>query len=208
MKRLAILGASGHGKVVADCAERCGWQSVVFFDDAWPQIQHSGHWPVQGDGKVLTRELASFDGVLVAIGDNRTRQDKLRQLHQAGATLVTLIHPAASVSPFASLGVGSVVLAGVVVNVDARIGEGAILNSNASVDHDCVLGDAVHISPGAHLAGSVQVGDRGWVGIGAAVRQLVQIGHDAVVGAGAVVVKDVDAGVTVVGNPASMLDKH
>lgn len=207
MKSLAILGASGHGKVVADCAVRCGWQGVVFFDDAWPEVQQNGHWPVQGDTDTLLRELASFDGVFVAIGGNQTRQQKLRQLRQSGAVLVTLIHPAACVSPFASLGAGTVVLAGAVVNVDARIGEGAIINSSASVDHDCVLGDAVHISPGAHLAGAVQVGDRSWVGIGATVRQLVQIGHDAVVGAGAVVVKAVDAGVTVVGNPAARLDK-
>lgn len=207
MKKLAILGASGHGKVVAECAGLCGWREVVFFDDAWPQLQHNGHWPVQGDTDGLLGDLACFDGVLVAIGSNLIRQQKLQQLRESGAALVTLIHPAASVSAFASLAVGTVVFAGAVINVDARIGEGVIINTSASIDHDCVLGDAVHISPGAHLAGAVHVGDRSWVGIGASVRQLVQIGDDVVVGAGAVVVKDVVAGMTVAGNPATALEK-
>ncbi|MDV7213611.1 acetyltransferase, partial [Azotobacter beijerinckii] len=159
MKRLAILGASGHGKVVADAAERCGWRSLVFFDDAWPKRQHNGPWVVIGNGAMLFDALSGFDGVLVAIGDNRIRQDKLRRLRDAGAPLVTLIHPAATISPHARLGAGSVVFAGAVLNVDAQTGAGAILNTGCSVDHDCQLGEAVHVSPGAHLAGGVQVGD-------------------------------------------------
>jgi len=207
MKSLAILGASGHGKVVADCAELCGWQSVVFFDDAWQSREVNGHWPVRGDTQALLANLSQFDGVLVAIGNNRIRQDKLHQLLDAGAKVVSVVHPQAIVSRYALIGVGSVVFAGAVINVDASIGAGTIINTGASVDHDCVLGSAVHVSPGACLAGGVSVGDRGWVGIGASMRQLVCIGSDVVVGAGAVVVKDVPAGVTVVGNPARVMER-
>lgn len=202
MRKLAILGASGHGKVVADCAGLCGWQEVLFFDDAWPQLQQNGHWSVIGGTDDLMHALAQYDGVLVAIGNNRIRQQKLTLLRDAGAALITLIHPAATVSAFASLGQGTVVFAGAVINVDARIGEGAIINTCASVDHDCVLGDAVHVSPGAHLAGAVSIGDRSWIGVGAVIRQLISVGDDVTVGAGAVVVKNVEAGRTVVGVPA------
>lgn len=202
MKRLAILGASGHGKVVADTAECCGWQVIEFFDDAWPGRQSNGVWPVLGDTAALLASLERFDGVLVAIGNNRIRQAKLLELQAAGAHIVRLIHPAATLSRYACLGAGSVVFAGAVVNADTRIGLGAILNTGCSVDHDCVLGNAVHVSPGARLAGGVQVGDLTWVGIGASVRQLVRIGTGVMVGGGAAVVADVTDGLTVAGVPA------
>lgn len=205
MIRLAILGASGHGKVVADTAECCGWQAVEFFDDAWPEFQCNGAWPVAGDTAQLLARLAQFDGVLVAIGNNRIRQAKLLELQAAGACPTILIHPSATVSRHARLGAGSVVFAGAVVNADAQIGQGAILNTGCSVDHDCLLGDAVHVSPGARLAGGVQVGDLSWIGIGASVRQLVRIGSRVMVGVGAAVVADVADDLTVAGVPARAL---
>src|SRR5690606_30544090 len=97
MTKLAILGASGHGKVVADCAESCGWTQIVFFDDAWPDLSINGHWPVKGNSQVLLNTYSDFDGVVVAIGNNRIRCEKSLQLKEAGAILVTLIHPSAQV---------------------------------------------------------------------------------------------------------------
>lgn len=202
MNKLAILGASGHGKVVADCAESCGWQGIVFFDDAWPGRKENGHWSVLGNTQTLLDSLGEYSGVVVAIGNNNIRQEKISLFRKAGTALVNIVHPSAQVSRYAVLGDGVVVFAGAVVNVDAQIGSGAIINTGASVDHDCILGSAVHISPGAQLAGGVVIGDRSWVGIGASVRQLVSIGCDVVVGAGAVVVGDISDCCTVVGVPA------
>lgn len=205
MKNLAILGAKGHGKVVADCAVECGWQSITFFDDFWPETRANGPWAVTGNTQSLLASLLDFDGVIVAIGDSAARYEKLSLLRKSGAPLVSLIHPRATVSRYASVGVASVMFAGAVVNVDARIGDGVIVNTAASVDHDCILGDCTHISPGANLAGSVIVGDRTWVGIGTSVRQGVSIGADVIVGSGAAVVSNIGAGLTVVGVPARPL---
>lgn len=205
MKRLAVLGASGHGKVVADTAECCGWQSVEFFDDAWPKLQANGAWTVAGDTTSLLTQLDQFEGVIVAIGNNRIRLAKLMELQTMGAFLATLLHPAATVSRYARIGTGSVVFAGAVVNADVRVGMGSILNTGCSIDHDCVLGDIVHICPGAHLAGGVRVGNQSWIGIGACVRQLICIGERVVVGAGAAVVADVPDDVTLCGVPAKIV---
>lgn len=205
MRRLAILGASGHGKVVADTAECCGWQSIDFFDDAWPRLERNGVWPVDGNTTRLVERLADFDGVVVAIGNNSIRHAKLLELGAAGATIATLVHPSASVSRYATIGDGSVIFAGAVVNADASIGLGAILNTCCSIDHDCVLGEAVHISPGARLAGGVRVGTHSWVGIGASVRQLICIGMRAMVGAGSAVVSNVPDDMTVAGVPAKRM---
>ena len=205
MKQLALLGASGHGKVVADAAFAAGWQNVFFFDDAWPGVSMNGHWPVCGTTATLLKRLQEFDGVLVTIGSCAVRWQKQQALQSAGARMVTVVHPHAWVSPFARLGLGTVVMAGAIVNVDAVVGEANIINTGATVDHDCILGHAVHISPGVHLSGNVSVGACSWVGVGAVVRQGGRIGGGAVVGAGAVVVAPVVDGLTVVGNPARVL---
>lgn len=202
MKRLAILGASGHGKVVADAAELSGWSEIVFFDDAWPDVKSNSVWPVLGNTADLLESVSEFSGVAVAIGNNAIRLEKLNLLRNQGVVLPAIIHPNSVVSRYAKIGDGSVVCAGVIVNADAQVGAGAILNTGCSIDHDCVLAEAVHISPGARLAGGTKVDACAWVGIGAVVRQLITIGADSVVGAGAAVVKDVPEGATVVGVPA------
>lgn len=202
MRRLALLGASGHGKVVADAALASGWDSVEFFDDAWPQRERNGPWSVVGDSAALVERAARYEGVLVSIGDCAVRREKQLQLQAAGAQLATVVHPAAIVSRHAILGPGTVVMAGAVVNIDAEVGAGGIINTGATVDHDCRLAEAVHICPGAHLSGNVRVGVCSWVGVGAAVKQGIVIGDNVVVGAGAVVVASIADGQTVVGNPA------
>lgn len=206
--RLALFGASGHGKVVADTALEAGWLSVVFFDDAWPQREQNGHWPVVGDMAALLRQQHEFDAVLVAIGNCQVRWQKQQSVREAGIRLATIVHPRAAVSRFARLGEGTVIMAGAVVNADASIGDACIVNTGATVDHDCVLEHGVHISPGAHLSGGVSVGAQGWIGVGAAVRQGIAIGAGVMVGAGAVVVKPLPDGVTVVGNPARVHDNR
>jgi len=202
VKRLAVLGASGHGKVVADAAEASGWQRVEFFDDAWPTLQANGPWKVWGGTETLLEHLNEYDGVVLGIGNNAIRADKQKRLLSAGASVVSIVHPAAAVSTHACIQPGTVVLANAVVNACADVGRGCIINTGSVVEHDCVLGDYSHISPNAVLAGGVTVGYQAWVGACASVRQLLQVGGAAVVGMGAVVTKDVSAGSVVIGNPA------
>lgn len=206
MTRLAIFGASGHGKVVADIAETLGWNNITFFDDVWPEVKSNGHWLVSGNYDMLLASLNSFDGVFVAIGNNNSRTTKLNLLFDQGACVISLVHPSAVISQYASIGLGTVVMAGAVVNAYASLGQGCIINTGATVDHDCVVAPYVHLSPGVHLAGCVSVGERSWVGLGSCVRQQIRIGSGVIIGAGAVVVSHIDNNVTVVGNPAKILN--
>lgn len=199
---LAILGASGHGKVVADVALESNWSEVVFFDDEWPTKTTCGEWRVVGDSAALMAAFGSYQGVVVAIGNCFARATKHSVLRDLRVPLTSIVHSRAYVSPRAELGVGSVLMAQAAVNIGARIGEACIVNTGATVDHDCELGFAVHIAPGAHLSGNVTVGDRAWIGVGACVRQGTRIGADATVGAGAVVIADVPEAVVVYGVPA------
>lgn len=206
MKHLAVFGASGHGKVVAEIAEMTGWQ-VSFFDDAYPNIRQVEHWPVLGNTIDFESRKEEFNGAFVAIGNNAVRLVKLNGLMGMGVELPTLIHPNACVSQYAHIGYSCVVMAMAVINPFVKIGFGGIINTASTLDHDCVLGDCVHVSPGANLAGGVTVGSCSWVGIGASVKQYLNIGSNVLVGAGAAVVSDVADNVTVVGVPAKSITR-
>ncbi len=203
MGALLIVGAGGHGKVVADAALSTGrWDEVVFLDDAWPGKKENGRWGISGKVENLSEWQIRCKDAVVAVGDNRLRLIFQHRLVDAGFEIVSVIHPSAQISPFTQIGAGSVVFANAVVNVGTVIGEGAIINTAATIDHDCRLGMGVHVSPGAHLAGGVLVGEFSWIGIGGVVRDLISIGSDVIVGAGAVVVADIPDGMTVMGVPA------
>jgi sugar O-acyltransferase (sialic acid O-acetyltransferase NeuD family) len=205
MRKLAILGASGHGRVVADTALQSGWNQVVFFDDAFPNITVNSDWVVAGNTKDLIHAFGDFAGVAVAIGNNRIRLNKVQQLLDAGLTLPILIHPQTYIARNVEIEVGTVIFAGAIVQPGCVIGLGSIVNTGAMVDHDCSLAAGVHVCPGVHLAGGVRVGECSWIGIGSVAKQYLTIGDDVTVGAGAVCISDIPNRVTVVGNPARIL---
>ena len=196
MKRLIIIGASGHGKVVADCAVKNGYGDIVFLDDD-ERLEKCGSYPVVG----RSSEVDKLTGdILVAIGNPGIRQKLQAQINKE--RLAVLIHPKAVVADDVKIGKGSVVMAGAIINPGAVIGEGCIINTACSVDHDCKLGNFVHVAVGAHLAGSVTVGERTWVGAGATISNNISICGECMIGAGAVVVKDIAENGTYVGVPA------
>ena len=196
MRKLAIIGASGHGKVVADIARKNGYKEIVFLDDD-DNIHECGGYPVIGK----SFEAGTIDAdVIVGIGNADIR--KRIQESIPHEKLVILIHSDAVVAEDVVVGEGTVVMAGAVINPGTHIGKGCIINTCSSVDHDCEVGDYVHIAVGSHLCGTVTVGDGTWIGAGATVSNNVFICPDCMIGAGAVVVNDIQESGTYVGVPA------
>lgn len=205
IKKLAIVGASGHGKVIADIAEQFGF-IVYFYDDAYPNKTYIEHWPIHGTSADLIaskKNNNSFNhDVVVAIGNNDIRLQKIKLLQKNSFNLVTLIHPTAIVSQYADVAPGTVVFAGAVINAFAKVGVGCIINTAAVVEHDCIISNFTHICPNVALAGGVSVGNKSWIGIGSQVRQLITIGDNCFIGAGSTVVKNIPDNITVFGSPA------
>lgn len=201
MNRLVIIGAGGHGKVVADIAHLNGYEDIVFLDDN-PGLSEVDGYRVVGPVSSFGRH-GSCDFV-VAVGDAGVRSRIQTRLEDAGECVVTLVHPSAVVAGDAEIGAGSVVMAGAVINPSASLGRGCIINTGATVDHDCAVGDFAHVSVGAHLAGAVSVGDGTWVGIGAVVSNNISICPGCVIGAGAAVVRNINVPGTYVGVPAKL----
>lgn len=194
MKRLLIIGAGGHGRVAADIAKRIGYQEIAFLDDE----------PREGVIASTSQFIQFIDDsdFFVAIGNSSTRESIQRNLMNANASVVTLIHPSAIIADGVKIGQGCLVSAGAIICVDAVIGDGTIVNTSASVDHDCVIENFVHIAVGAHVCGTVNIGSRTWVGAGATVNNNVNIVGDCMIGVGAVVVSSITESGTYTGVPA------
>lgn len=194
LKKLVIIGASGHGKVVADIALKNGYEEIVFLDDDESLKECAGFLVV---GK--TSEAVNVDGdKIVAMGNAKIRESMQENLDN----VVSLIHPDAVISRRVEIGKGSVVMAGAIINSDVVIGEGCIINTCASVDHDCNIGEFSHISVGAHVAGTVKIGKSTWIGAGATVSNNITIVSDCTIGAGTLVIKDIKKAGVYIGVPA------
>ena len=207
-KTLIIIGAGGHGKVAADCAsETKQFETIQFLDGKFPELQQVESWKVVGHQD----NFASFDSenawFFVAIGNNAIRHQKQQMLLKGGQKIATLIHPNACIAKDVNIGNGSLILAGVVVNIAADIGAGCIINTGATVDHDCQLGQFSHVAPGVNLAGAVTLGCEVFIGIGSAVIPCLSIGDKSIVGAGSVVLADLPEHVTAVGSPAKVIKR-
>ena len=196
MNRLIIVGASGHGKVVADIAILNGYKEIVFLDNN-PDISECAGFRVIGPDSMA----AELDGDLfIAVGDSKVRKHLMDV--NSNRYFPLLVHPDAVIAKGTAIGDGTVIMAGTVVNPGVKIGRGCIINTCSSVDHDCVIGDFVHIAVGSHLSGTVKVGNETWIGAGATVSNNVNICGRCIIGAGAVVIKDIEEEGTYIGVPA------
>ena len=193
---MIVYGASGHGKVIIEILESMGESAITVWDDA-------DKAPICGY-EVRKPEARAADKMIIAIGVNETRKLVAERVADM-VHFAVAIHAFSHISKRATIAVGTAVMAGVTVNVDAQVGRHCILNTSSSIDHDCVLGDYVHISPNATLCGDVQVGEGTHVGAGATVIQGIRIGKWCTIGAGAVVISDIPDYATAVGNPAKVI---
>lgn len=207
-RRLIIVGAGDHGRVLADIARNTGWERIGFVEPGGVRAgaARDGAGPdIEGDLDHPEAWLAGVDGFAVGLGDNRRRAEAWERCLALGIRPATLRHPSATLLGGAVLEEGAQVCAVAVIGVDAIVAGNAIVNTGASVDHDGRVGKHAQIGPGSHLAGRVVVGEGAFIGTGTAVIPGRTIGRWATVGAGAAVVDDVADGARVGGVPARPL---
>lgn len=201
-----VIGAGGHGRVVADALRAAG-RNVLGFLDPKPGRQGTlvDGFPVLGDDDQLqnyrTDSIRLANGIGSVEGTDARRRIYER-LTAAGFQFETVQHPTAIIARTVELSAGAQVMAGVVLQPGVVVGEDSIINTGALVDHDCIIGAHCHIAPGAVLSGSVKVGEGSHIGTAASVIQDIRIGPHAMIAAGAVVIDDVRAGALVSGIPA------
>lgn len=198
-KKVIIIGAGGHGRVIADIVKLSGDTVLGFLDDRpaeeFPNLCIMG----KISNALAFKDTAFF---IVGIGDNHIRKNVMESLD---LPWYTAIHPSAVIASDVSIGIGTAIMANVVVNTGSSIGNGVILNTVATIDHDSTIGNYVHISPGAHLGGTVTIGERTWIGMGATVINNVNICGKIIVGAGAVVIRHIKNNGVYTGIPAKLM---
>ena len=197
MNKLFIIGAGGHGKVIADIAVKCGYRNIAFVDDN--ATGECMGFPIVGNCTTTLKCSDSTAEFILGIGNNAIRRMFAEKLH---LNWTTLIHPCARIGIHVQIGAGTVIMANAVINPGTAIGQHCIINSAAIVEHDNVLEDYVHISPNSTLGGTVHVGESTHIGIGATVKKNVSICSACIIGAGAVVVQDLMESGTYIGIPS------
>ena len=206
MSAILVVGAGGHGKVVADILARQGKTVAGFLDDD-DSIRGQMRLDLPVLGAIVDYQSYDDHILVPGIGSNSARKTVAERIGLTADQWISAIHPAATIAPSVSLGRGVVIAAGAIINPDAVIGDFAIINTGATVDHDCQIDAFCHIAPGVNLAGGVRVGQGTLIGIGASVTPYRNIGQWVVVGAGAAVTMDIPDHVTAVGVPASWKSK-
>lgn len=195
-----LIGASGHAKVIIDILKTQHINILGLFDDN-PDLKSLLEYPVLGK---LSLDLLKDDVLIISIGNNKTRKKVVGSLPE-NTKYGRAISPLASVSEYAKVDAGTVIMQGAVIQSSTIIGKHCIINTQASVDHDCLIEDFVHISPHGCLCGGVAVGEGSQIGAGAVVIPGVSIGAWSIIGAGSVVLRDIPDGVVVAGNPAKII---
>ena len=185
MNRLLIVGAGGHGRSVAEMVLLAGQHELAgFVDDTFPGLTQVWGLPVLGTTAILADYRIHANSAIVALGNNRLREELHERLRAAGFRLITAIHPTAIVSPKAVIGPGSTIMAGAIVGTEARLGEGVIVNSGAVVDHHCQVEDFGHLGVNACMAGGAVLGRGAWMQAGAALGYGVKIASRTVLAPG------------------------
>ena len=196
-RNLVVIGAGGHGKVVADNALRNGYVNIYFLDDN--AVGSCMGFSIVGKCSEIEKMNDGNTDFVIGIGNNAIRKVIAERYDVKWATL---IHPSAQIAANTSIGEGSVIMAGAVVNACATVGKHCIVNTGAIVEHDNVLENYVHISPSATLGGAVHIGEQTHVGIGSTVINNINVCDSCIIGAGATVIRDINDKGTYVGVPA------
>ena len=199
MKRQPILliGAGGHCRSCMDVIEQEGRWDIAGLVGQKDEIGASvlGYKVIASDAELA--DLAKdYPYALITVGNIHTPNLRAQLFHDArnlGFTLPVVVSPQAYVSRHASIGDGTMVFHGAVVNAGARIGMNCIVNSRSLVEHDVAVGDHCHISTGAILNGDVRVGSWSFVGSASVVKQGLILGEHSFLGMGIALKRDLDA---------------
>ena len=195
-KKIVVIGASGHAKVIIDIIEREDKYEVLGLIDSYKEKGGKTFgYAILGTEKILPQLIEEEDlfGGFLAIGDNYIRKElffKIKKI-QPNFRYINAIHPHAVIGAKVKIGKGVVIMPGVIVNTQSKIDDFCILNTKSTLDHECRMREFSSLGPGTNVGGNVSIGECTAISLGAKVIENITIGKHAVIGAGALVIRNV-----------------
>ena len=188
---LLLFGCGGHARACIDVIESEGRFRIAGLVGHVHEVGKSilGYQVLDSD-EDLDRLGRFAEHALVAVGQIKSpkvRMGLFNRLIGGGWNLPAIVSPFARLSSHATIGDGTVVMHGAIVNAGAYVGRNCIVNSKALIEHDCNVGDHCHIATGAILNGAVELGAGSFIGSGVVVRQLTEFPKNTFVEMGEIV---------------------
>ncbi|MFB9057599.1 acetyltransferase [Mariniflexile ostreae] len=209
-KNIIIIGASGHAKVIIDIIEQLEDYTIVGLIDSFkPKGSFIFQYEILGNEKDIPALSQTYDfyAGIIAIGDNWTRKNIYKKIIKIVPEFefISAIHPKSIIGKGVKIGKGTVIMAGAIVNSDAKIEDFCIINTGALLEHDCNLGKFASLAPNATVGGNVKIGAFSAICLSANVIQDISIGIHSIIGAGALVNRKVGDYKMVYGIPGKVI---
>ena len=202
-KNLILIGGGGHCKSVIDVAELAGYNILGILDMPEDVGKSVLDYKVIGTDDDIP-QYADNTEFIITVGFIKNPAIRVRifnKVKEAGGKLATLVASTAHVSPYATLGEGTVVMHQAVVNAGAQVGANCIINTFCNIEHDALIGNQCHISTGTMVNGDCKVGERVFIGSQSVLANGITVGNDIIIGAGSVVCKSLSEKGVYAGNP-------
>ena len=201
MKDISLYGAGGHCYATVELIKSLKeYNPSIIYDDN-PKKTEILNIPIHTSKKGLINEF-----FVVSIGNNKNRKNIANQLNEM--EFPNFIHNSVVFYPSSTIGKGTLILPGSVIDADVNIGDFCIINNNATISHNVRVNDFVHIAINVAIAGGVEIGEGTLIGAGAIILPEIKIGKWVTIGAGAIVTKDIPDNCTAVGAPAKPIKFH
>ena len=185
---LILIGAGGHARACIDVIEHLDTFEIAGLVDKDGKLtqQCMGYYTIGKDSD-LPNLAKKYPYALITvgqIGSSIIRQGLYEKTLSLNFTLPTIISSTAYISRHATVGSGTIVMHGAIVNAGAKVGNNCIINSNALIEHDVTVADHCHISTGAIVNGATNIGPGSFVGSGSIIKQGITLGSNCVIGMG------------------------
>ena len=208
-QKVLVVGSSGHAKVIIDIFEKNNTEIIGVIDDYRNKNEKTLNYNVLGKVIDIPEIIKDFDdcNIFVAIGDNFGRHlvvDKIKRMVPR-IKFSKAIHPSAQIGKNVIIGQGVAIMAGAIINAEAKIGNFTFINTKASAGHDVEMLDYSSLAPGVTVGGNVIIGEYSAISIWATLKEKLKIGTNSIIGAGSLLMKDCPDNVIMYGVPAQII---